>query len=474
VTEINRNILVVEDEKSIRDIYYKALGKATLDTLGKEPFNLFMAASGEEAIKIVCNLMLEGARIAVGFFDLTMPGRMDGVQTIRCVREMDNQVLCTVVTGYGDHRLAEINALFSPDHLDDWDYLSKPFNVGEILQKARCQISGWNHRRAIERQSNELKAMLKEIEELNRTLESKVQERTLELQAKNNELEELLVKLKEMNSQLLQNEKMVSIGQLAAGVAHEINNPIGFVHSNLGTIETYMKRLSQYTLFVDRVQELTSNGQASRVSEFVEELNRLKKKLKLDFILSDLSKVVAESLEGTERVRRIVQDLKSFSRVDEAQLKLANINEGIKSTLNIVWNELKYKATVTTDFGQLPEIPCHPLQLNQVFLNILVNAAQAIESNGQIGIKTFQDGDWAVVRISDNGCGIPEEHKRKIFEPFFTTKEVGKGTGLGLSISYSIVKKHGGEILVESQVGVGTTFEIRLPISSSPLMELGS
>ena len=274
------------------------------------------------------------------------------------------------------------------------------------------------------------------------------------LEIKNRELQEAYEELKQTQLQILQQEKMASIGQLAAGVAHEINNPMGFISSNLSTLSKYIERLIEY-------MNLLSNSTSPDQSEKLEEA---KKRLKIDYIIEDIKDLINESLEGAERVKKIVQDLKTFSRVDEAEYKMADINECIESTLNIVWNELKYKATVTKEYGDIPLTKCYPQQLSQVFMNLLVNAAHAIEKQGEIKIKTWADDGWIYITVSDTGCGIPKENLSKIFEPFFTTKEVGKGTGLGLSIAYDIIKKHNGEISVDSEVGKGTTFTIKIPV----------
>jgi two-component system, NtrC family, sensor kinase len=264
--------------------------------------------------------------------------------------------------------------------------------------------------------------------------------------------------LKETHSQLLQQEKMASIGQLAAGVAHEINNPIAFISSNLGTMVKYLERLEQFL-------EQQSAAVAQTAPEpLQQELARGRQKLKVDYILNDAKNLLAESQDGSERVRSIVQNLKSFSRVDDTNRSYVDINDCLESTVTIAWNELKYKATLTRDYGELPPVKCLPQQLNQVFLNMLVNAAHAIETQGEITVSTRSAGDQVLVSFRDTGCGIPEEIRSRIFEPFFTTKEVGKGTGLGLSISYDIIKKHNGSIEVESAPGCGTTFTIRLPV----------
>ena len=272
------------------------------------------------------------------------------------------------------------------------------------------------------------------------------------------ELNRAYEELKATHSQLLQQEKMASIGQLAAGVAHEINNPMGFISSNLGSMEKYLERL---TAFI----ELQSAGIEENAPESLKkELAEARRKAKVDYILGDAKSLLAESRDGAERVRAIVQNLKSFSRVDEGQASWVDLNDCLESTVSIAWNELKYKTTLNRDYGELPQVKCLPQQLNQVFLNLLVNAAHAIDTKGEVTIRTRRLEDRVTVAIQDTGCGIPEAIRNRIFEPFFTTKEVGKGTGLGLSISYDIIKKHGGEIEVASEPGVGTTFTISLPI----------
>jgi two-component system NtrC family sensor kinase len=272
------------------------------------------------------------------------------------------------------------------------------------------------------------------------------------------ELENAYRELKSTQAKIVQQEKMASIGQLAAGVAHEINNPIGFISSNLGSMKKYLERLTGYVNEMDAAIELVPD------EGYRQTFRERKKALKIDYIIEDGRDLLDESLDGAERVRSIVQNLKSFSRVDESECKSADINECLESTLNIVWNELKYKATLVRDLGPLPQIRCFPQQLNQVFMNLLVNAVQAIENQGEIRVRTWQEGTSVYASVSDTGCGIPDHVLSKIFEPFYTTKEVGKGTGLGLSITYDIIKKHQGEIFVESRPGEGSTFTIRLPI----------
>ncbi|HLF98320.1 MAG TPA: ATP-binding protein [Methylococcaceae bacterium] len=281
----------------------------------------------------------------------------------------------------------------------------------------------------------------------------------LEQQRQIHELEQAYRRLQDMQGQLLQSEKMASIGQLAAGVAHEINNPIGYVSSNLGTLQKYIE-----DIFALLDAYAATEGSVADES-LLKPVRELKARIDLPFVREDVGALMHESQDGIGRVKRIVQDLKDFSHAgSEEDWQWADLRKGIDSTLNIVWNEIKYKAEVVKEYGELPDVECLPSQINQVFMNLLVNASHAIAEQGVITIRTGMKGDQACVEIADTGAGIAPEHLARIFDPFFTTKPVGKGTGLGLSLSYSIVQKHGGKIEVESEVGKGTTFRILLPV----------
>ncbi|MDD5758668.1 MAG: ATP-binding protein [Desulfobulbaceae bacterium] len=267
-------------------------------------------------------------------------------------------------------------------------------------------------------------------------------------------------KLKQAEAHLIQQEKMASVGQLAAGVAHEINNPMGFISSNLSTLNKYFGRLAEFVAAEGQVVSHASAQEVKRLSD-------LRQRLKIDYIVDDASQLISESLDGVDRVRSIVRDLKSFSRIDQDDSAEVDLNETLETTINIAWNEIKYVATLNRELGDIPRIKCHSQQLGQVFLNLLINAAQAIEGEGAITVRTWSDDLNVYVSVSDTGRGIPPELLPRIFEPFFTTKEIGKGTGLGLSISYGVVKKHGGSIRVESEVGKGSAFTVVLPIERS-------
>ena len=279
-----------------------------------------------------------------------------------------------------------------------------------------------------------------------------------QLSQQNIELKQINDKLKEAQNQLLQSEKMASVGQLAAGVAHEINNPAGYVNSNLGSLKSYVENLLQLLEKYESFESLLPTAE-------IEVIDAIKDDIDFKYLKDDVPDLISESLEGITRLKNIVQDLKDFSRVDEMEWQWADIHKGIDSTLNIANNELKYKTEVIKEYGDIPEVECIASQINQVIMNVLVNAAHAIEERGIITIRTgMNDDDGVWIKISDTGKGIPEENMRRIFDPFFTTKPVGQGTGLGMSLCYSIIEKHSGSIDVESEVGKGTTFIITLPV----------
>ena len=362
--------------------------------------------------------------------------------------EDTNRKMLQAVTA-GEQWSGELHILKKSGELY-WEYASISPLKNDAAETISCI--------AIKQDITERKLAEENIIRLNAELEQRVRERTAALETSNRQLENAYTDLQAAQSKMLQQEKMASIGQLAAGVAHEINNPMGFITSNLTSLDKYVVKLKD---FISRQSDLLQNGKGDHE---LERLKEKRKELKIDFILEDIKDLTRESLSGAERVKKIVQDLKSFSRVDQAEYKQADINECIESTINIVWNELKYKATITREYGEIPLTICYPQQLNQVFMNILMNAANAIEKQGQITVRTWKDDGSILASVCDTGCGMASEIMKRIFEPFFTTKEVGKGTGLGLSITYDIIKNHGGEITVQSEIGKGSCFTIRIPI----------
>jgi len=280
-----------------------------------------------------------------------------------------------------------------------------------------------------------------------------------------------LSEIKQLQRQVLQQEKMASIGQLAAGVAHEINNPMGFIHANLYQMSEYLQDMEGWFGAVDGLQRAAEAGDAEAVSAASQRLAEIAREIDVDYVRADFKKAVRESQEGSERIRHIVKDLREFSHQGSSERMLADVNQCVDSTANIVWTMMKHSVILEKEYADLPEISCYPMQLKQVFMNLLVNAYQAIEERqaegdrepGVIRIVSSQRSGGVLVSISDTGIGIAETDLQRIFDPFFTTKEVGTGTGLGLSTSYGIVKRHGGTMNVASEIDRGSTFDVWLP-----------
>ncbi len=307
-----------------------------------------------------------------------------------------------------------------------------------------------------------------------RRLNDKLRAAVTQIRSKNEKLEDALHRLRDSQAHILQSEKMASIGQLAAGVAHEINNPTGFVSSNLKTLTGYVGNMLEL-LFSYRELASLVEGRRNAVEDEARRLSairKVEKEIDLEFLQEDILDLIRESREGMDRIKKIVMDLKDFAHPEDEEKKFADLNACIDSTLNIVWNEIKYKADLKKHYDDIPPLFCFPRQLNQVIMNLLVNASQAIEDHGTIDVSTrYENGNIQLV-VKDNGAGIPAKHLTKIFDPFFTTKPVGKGTGLGLHLVYSIVKKHGGSIQVRSEVGKGTEFQITLPAETASVEEM--
>jgi len=299
-----------------------------------------------------------------------------------------------------------------------------------------------------------------ELRHMNEHLEGRVRERTDELVQTNARLQTEMAERKQLESLLVQSEKLASIGQLAAGVAHEINNPLAFLASNFSMLEQYLAGLFQMLAAYEEAEASVASAEAA------ERIVATRARVDLAYLMQDLPVLVAESRGGMDRVGKIVQDLKDFSHVDSEQdWQWADLRVGLASTFNIVASDLRHAADIVTDYGAMPDIECLPSQLNQVFMNLMLNAAQAIgPQRGRISIRTGCRGDEVWVEIGDSGCGIPAHVLPRIFDPFFTTKAIGKGTGLGLSLSYGIVQNHHGRIDVETAAGKGSTFRVTLPV----------
>ena len=386
-----------------------------------------------------------------------MPPGWDGIETTARFWKVDDRLQVVICTAYTDYSWEEIIQRLGQS--DSLLILKKPFDNIEVRQVACGLTRKWQIAR-------ELDVRMKELEQT-------VALRTSELKEQRLSLERTVAQLHQAHTQLLQADKMASIGQLAAGVAHEINNPIGFISSNLNSLSQYADDLQRLFASYDALLEAAKS--APTLETAVESVVRARKECDFDYIVSDLDSLIAESKEGARRVRQIVADLRDFSHVDTQEVEDEDINEVMDKTINVAWNELKYKAEVKREYGSVPAIPCYGGKLGQVFLNLLVNAAQAISERGSITIRSGKDDEpahadapFVWIEVCDTGCGIPPENIKRVFDPFFTTKQVGKGTGLGLHLAYTIVQAHGGRLTVKSTVGVGTTFRVELPVSGPP------
>ncbi len=303
------------------------------------------------------------------------------------------------------------------------------------------------------------------VREQNIILEAKVTERTHELKASNEELNKTLKDLKEAEMQLVESEKMASLGQLTAGIAHEINNPINFVTSNVKPLKRDVQMMID---MLGQIEEISL--QDGSVDDKRQKIDDLKQEYDFDYLKTEIDYLINGINEGSSRTAEIVKGLRIFSRLDEDDLKKADINEGLDSTLVIVNNQLDNRIEVIKQFGELPMVECYPGKLNQVFMNMISNALHAIKSRykeekgGALTLATSANDTHVLISIRDNGTGMDENTKKKLFEPFFTTKDVGEGTGLGLSIAYNTIVKHNGTITVNSELGVGTEFIIEIPI----------
>lgn len=419
------SLLIVDDD---------AVNRALMAGFLKgEQYHRMFASSGEEAIAMAAQVPPD-----LILLDIMMPG-MSGIEVAEKLKQdqRTRTIPIIMITALTD-RQSRLAALASGAE----DILSKPVDRVELQMRVRNLLR--------------LKHYQDFLSDHFGILENEITERTLQLERVNS-------RLVEAQDRLAQSERLASLGQLAAGVAHEINNPIAYVNANLGSLGKYLKHL---LALLDAHQALPKNGHDDSPAR--QRIRALEAELDPEFLRDDALELIEESRHGIEAVRDIVQSLKDFARSDTSQeWRRADIHKGLDSALNIALNEIKHHADVSKHYGDLPEIDCLPAKLNQVFLNLLVNAGQAIaekgKGRGHIGIRTGSDLRQVWVEISDTGCGIASEHLKRIFDPFFTTKPEGSGTGLGLSLSYGIVRVHGGRIEVQSKLGEGSTFRVSLP-----------
>jgi len=411
IDPVAQRILVVDDEQVVCTIFAAFLSeKYTCDT----------ASSCDEALA-----RLAEVSYTLVMSDIQMPGR-NGVELLREIRSR-----------YADTAVIMVSGIDRPQRIRDAlqigavDYLTKPcelevlgFSVDRALERRQLMLTAQSYRADLERQNVELAARKAQLERLQK--------------------------------QIIHSEKMAGLGQLAAGVAHELNNPAGFIYGNMDLIRGYLGRLELMLAIYERVKLPQAEA---------EELQITKNEIGYDRLLPDLRAMIADCVEGAERIRDVVKNLRLFSRLDDARFKHIDLHESLDSTIRLLSGYYGAgRIRLVKEYGELPLVNCCAGQLNQVWTNLLVNAAQAIKNKGEVKISSKVENECAVITISDNGSGIEPRHLRKIFDPFFTTKPVGEGTGLGLSISYGIIEKHGGTIHAESTPGAGSKFRVSIPL----------
>jgi two-component system NtrC family sensor kinase len=462
-------MLVVDDNHAIHDDFHKIFAPpdataGTLDDLEAAlldlpsasvppppPFELVSAFQGREALDHVVAATRDGRPFALAFVDMRMPPGWDGLETIERIWQVDPDLQIVICSAYSDHSWSDLRARLGPR--ESLLILKKPFDTLEVVQCAHALTTKWELARRVRAHVDELEAT--------------VASRTQELVTANDALAEHLRVRERMETELRLSQKLEAVGQLAAGVAHEINTPVQYVADNLQFLRDGVLALS--AMASEMVTAATA-AHNEATAPLVDRLKALATAAELDYLSREIPVSLDSVHDGVARIAKIVRAMKELAHPGPREATAVDLSRALQNALDVTAATYRYVADVETEFATLPPVVCFGSDLNQVFLNLIVNAAHAMEDKqagrGQLGIRTSLDGDHAMIAISDTGNGIPEANRERIFDAFFTTKEVGRGTGQGLAISRSIVvDRHGGTLTFDSKVGVGTTFYVRIPIA---------
>jgi signal transduction histidine kinase len=466
---LSARLLVIDDNRAIHDDFRKILtappAVPQLDALevelfGERPpaaradFIIDSAYQGQEGLERVECALAEGRPYQMAFVDVRMPPGWDGVETVEHLWRVDPALQVVICTAYSDYQWADIAARLP--HGDQFLILKKPFDPIEVNQMVQALCSKWYVQQKFQTQLD--------------TLDHLIQQRTAELREANEQLRAEITQREKMELELRLAQKLEAVGQLAAGIAHEINTPIQYVGDSVHFLKTAFEDLQT---LLDRYQEgIAALEQQPDQAKLVAVIRDAEDLADLDYLRDNIPSAVTRTLEGIGHVAGIVRAMKEFAHPDQREKSPADLNQALRTTLTVARNEYKYVADIETHLGELPQVLCYPSDLNQVFLNLIVNAAHAIAEvvsagapRGKITLTTRVDDAWVEITIADTGGGIPATIRDRVYDPFFTTKPVGKGTGQGLAIARSIVvDKHQGALSFTSEPGQGTTFSIRLPV----------
>jgi len=419
-----------------------------------ERYQIETASSGEEALEIFKHYQNERIEIPLMIADQVMPG-IQGDELLIAIHAIDQDTLSILLTG-----LASAEAVGNAVNFASlYRFIAKPWHRDDLLLTVKEALTHYFQKKKLQTQELELRRM-------NELLEEKVRKRTAEVLRQKTELQGTLENLKLTQSKLLESEKMASLGLLTSGIAHEINNPVNYIYAGIDSLKEDLKEVFDV---IKEYEQIT----AQNVNEALGKVRLLKQEVEFDELIIEVGELTTSIRRGAERTAEIVKGLRTFSHLDEDVLETADIHENMETTLIMLRSQYKDRIQIVKSYGDLPLIECYPHKLNQVFMNILVNAIQSITDKGVIHITTSllpgKTPQNVSIEIRDTGHGISDKIRSKIFDPFFTTKDVGQGTGLGLSISFSIIKKHHGRIVVMSQQGKGTAFTIYLPLNIKDL-----
>ena len=475
----NNRILLIDDAPSIHEDFKKVFadeddhgfeasrdelfGGAEVVAVKQEAFIIDSALQGQEGLERVEAACAAGRPYAMAFVDMRMPPGWDGVETISKIWAVYPDLQVVICTAYSDYTLDDMIAKLG--RTDRFVLLKKPFDNAEVLQLANALTEKWR--------------LLQQARSHVHDLEARVRERTQEIESAHAKLQAEVEERDKMEIQLRHAQKLESIGQLAAGIAHEINTPTQYIGDNTRFVRDACGDL--FKLVVEQGRLFTAARAGAVPAELLDAVEAAAKLADVEYLTAEVPRALEQSLEGVGRVSKIVRAMKEFSHPGSTEKTPTALNKAIESTVTVCRAEWKYVAELVTEFdAALPPVPVLPGEFNQIILILVVNASHAIadvvgdgaKGKGTITVSTRRDGEWAEIRIRDTGTGIPEKARGKIFEPFFTTKGVGKGTGQGLAIAHSVVVgKHGGTIHFETETGKGTTFVIRLPLVANDQKE---